>query len=73
MELLQLSKLEESFNRLANKLDFFVRYEIDKDTILFKLSKDRIFWTEEFIYYEGINMPFLTAQIEYYLKHGEMA
>lgn len=74
---LERDSLEASFSNLTEYIrENFpsiqrVRYHrVDSDYILFQLSNDGIFWTDEFYYSEYVSIDSTIGKINYYLQYG---
>jgi hypothetical protein len=64
---------EEKFNEFVQQYDMRVKYEYcTTDSLIFRLSYDGIFWTENFYFDCSTDFDKLEKQISYYMIYGEL-
>jgi phosphomevalonate kinase len=64
---------EEKFQEFVLQYKMRVKYEYcTTDSLLFRLSNDGIFWTENFYFDCSTDFEVLEYQITYYMKYGEL-
>jgi len=64
---------EEKFQEFVQGYKMRVKYEYcTTDSLLFRLSNDGIFWTENFYFGIDTDTEKLNSQILYYMIYGEL-
>jgi hypothetical protein len=64
---------EEKFQEFIQRYRMRVRYEYcTTDSLLFRLSFDGKFWTDNFYFNLSTDFDTLENQITYYMKHGDL-
>ncbi len=64
---------EEKFQSFIQRYKMRVKYEYcTTDSLLFRLSFDGKFWTENFYFDCSTDFDTLENQITYYMKYGEL-